>query len=116
MHFKDWSKWGTFIEKVIQETPENELIPCLSAFNGFSIYKTDKFINCVYEGIPRFDLIPPHLLKINEKISGPIWLKGKSALIDCEHRGFHLQAINHFKAKIMIANCELFQPFSLDPK
>ena len=108
MHFKDWQAWGSFIEKIILETPPGELIPCLSAFNGFAIYKTDKFINCVYEGIPRFDLIPPHLLKINEKIAGPIWLKGKAALIDCEHRGFHLQAITRFKAKNMIANCFLF--------
>ena len=108
MHFKEWQAWGTFIEKVIQETPEYELIPCLSAFNGFAIYKTDKFINCVYEGIPRFDLIPPHLLKINEKLAGPIWLKGKAALIDCEHRGFHLQAINKFEAKIRIASTFIF--------
>ena len=108
MHFKDWQAWGSFIEKIILETPPGELIPCLSAFNGFAIYKTNKFINCVYEGIPRFDLIPPHLLKINEKIAGPIWLKGKAALIDCEHRGFHLQAITRFKAKNMIANCFLF--------
>jgi hypothetical protein len=110
MHFKDWQSWGEFIEKIILETPPNELIPCLSAFNGFAIYKTAKFINCVYEGIPRFDLIPSHLLKINEKIAGPIWLKGKAALIDCEHRGFHLQAITKNGAKIRIASTFLFGP------
>ena len=108
MHFKDWHAWGTFIEKIILETPSGDLIPCLSAFNGFAIYKTAKFINCIYEGIPRFDLIPPHLLKINEKIAGPIWLKGKAALIDCEHRGFHLQAITKNDAKIRIASTCLF--------
>jgi hypothetical protein len=113
MHFKDWHAWGNFIEKIILETPLNELIPCLSAFNGFAIYKTTKFINCVYEGIPRYDLIPSHLLKINEKIAGSIWLKGKAALIDCEHRGFHLQAINQNGSKIRIANCELFIPISV---
>jgi glycosyltransferase involved in cell wall biosynthesis len=116
MHFKDWHAWGSFIEKIILETPPGELIPCLSAFNGFAIYKTSKFINCVYEGIPRFDLIPSHLLKINEQIAGPIWLKGKAALIDCEHRGFHLQAITRFKAKIMIANCLLFPHLKVEPK
>ena len=110
MHFKDWHAWGTFIEKIILETPSGDLIPCLSAFNGFAIYKTAKFINCVYEGVPRYNLIPPHLLKINEKIAGPIWLKGKAALIDCEHRGFHLQAITKNNAKIRIASTCLFGP------
>lgn len=110
MHFENWKAWGTFIEKIIKETPANELIPCLSAFNGFSIYRTQKFINCFYDCKPRFDLIPSHLLKINEKIAGPIWVKGKAALIDCEHRSFHLLAINKNNAKIRISPLILFSP------
>lgn len=110
MHFKNWKAWGTFIEKVIKETPVNKLIPCLSAFNGFSIYRTNKFINCFYDCKPRFDLIPSHLLKINEQLAGPIWVKGKAALIDCEHRSFHLLAINKNKAKIRISPFILFSP------
>ena len=39
------------------------------------------------------DLLPKHLLEENEKIAGPIYLKGKAGLIDCEHRSFHLMAI-----------------------
>ena len=108
MHFKDWHAWGTYIENIIRSTPPKTLIPCLSAFNGFSIYKTDKFINCIYDGKPRFDLIPSHLLKINELVAGKIWLKGKAALIDCEHRSFHLLAINKNNAKIRIAPEILF--------
>ena len=108
MHFRDWKSWGVFIEKIIKETPPKTLIPCLSAFNGFSIYKTDKFIDCIYDGKPRFDLLPKHLLPINESISGPIFLKGKAGLIDCEHRSFHLSAINKHNAKIRIAPEILF--------
>ena len=108
MHFANWASWGTFIEKIIKETPPNNLIPCLSAFNGFAIYKTNKFINCYYDPKPRFDLIPSHLLKINEALSGPIWVKGKAALIDCEHRSFHLLAINKNNAKIRISPLILF--------
>lgn len=108
MHFANWSSWGTFIEKIIKETPPNKLIPCLSAFNGFAIYKTNKFINCYYDPKPRFDLIPHHLLKINEALAGPIWIKGKAALIDCEHRSFHLLAINKNNAKIRISPLILF--------
>ena len=102
-HFKDYKAWGTFIEKIIKETPPKTLIPCLSAFNGFAIYRTNKFINCYYDPTPRLDLLPKHLLDINEKISGPIFLKGKSAIIDCEHRSFHLMAINKNDARIRIA-------------
>jgi len=108
MHFENWKAWGTFIEKIIKETPPNKLIPCLSAFNGFAIYKTNKFINCYYDPKPRFDLIPSHLLKINESLAGPIWIKGKAALIDCEHRSFHLLAINKNNAKIRISPLILF--------
>ena len=103
MHFANWQQWGTFIEEIIANTPPNTLIPCLSAFNGFAIYRTNKFINCYYDGKPRLDLLPKHLLLANEKIAGPVYLQGKAGLIDCEHRSFHLMAINKNNARIRIA-------------
>jgi hypothetical protein len=103
MHFANWQQWGTFIEEIIANTPPNTLIPCLSAFNGFAIYRTNKFINCYYDGNPRLDLLPKHLLLANEKIAGPVYLQGKAGLIDCEHRSFHLMAINKNNARIRIA-------------
>jgi hypothetical protein len=102
MHFKDWESWGTFIEKIIANTPPKTLISCLSAFNGFAIYRTNKFINGYYDWKPRLDLLPKHLLEENEKIAGPIYLNGKARLIDCEHRSFHLMAVNK-GARIRIA-------------
>jgi glycosyltransferase involved in cell wall biosynthesis len=107
-HFKDWKAWGRFIEKIIHETPSKTLIPCLSAFNGFGIYKTNKFINCFYDPTPRSDLIPSHLIKENIKVAGPIFLQGKSKLVDCEHRSFHLMAIHNNSARIRIAPEILF--------
>lgn len=103
MHFQNWKTWGTFIEKIIENTPPKTLIPCLSAFNGFAIYRTNKFINGFYDPKPRLDLLPKHLLEENEKIAGPIYLKGKATLVDCEHRSFHLMAINNNNARIRIA-------------
>ena len=103
MHFCNWQSWGTFIEKIIKETPPRTLIPCLSAFNGFAIYRTNKFINGFYDGTPRVDLLPKHLLKTNEIIAGPILLKGKASKVDCEHRSFHLMAIQNGNARIRIA-------------
>ena len=103
MHFKDWNEWGKFIIQIIDKTPPKTLIPCLSAFNGFAIYKTNKFLNCYYDPKPRLDLLPPHLLTKNEEVAGPILLKGKAGLIDCEHRSFHLMAINKNNARNFIA-------------
>lgn len=108
MHFANWKSWGTFIEQIIANTPPKTLISCLSAFNGFGIYRTNKFINCYYDGKPRLDLLPKHLLEANEKIAGPIYLQGKAALVDCEHRSFHLMAINNNNARIRIAPEILF--------
>ena len=103
MHFKDWKTLGTYIENIIKGTPPKTLIPCLSAFNGFAIYRTNKFIDGVYDPTPRFDLLPKHLFDANKKVSGPIYLKGKAGLVDCEHRSFHFMAINKSNARIRIA-------------
>jgi hypothetical protein len=101
MHFKYGShRINKFIETIMENATPKTLIPCLSAFNGFSIYRTNKFINGFYDFKPRPDLLPPHLLKANEKICGPVFLKGKAGLIDCEHRSFHLMALG---ARIRIA-------------
>ena len=103
MHFKDFMVWGKYIETIIAKTPPRTLISCLSAFNGFAIYQTNKYINCYYDPSPRLDLLPSHLLKKTEEVAGHIWLKGKASLIDCEHRSFHLMAINKNNARNYIA-------------
>ena len=95
MHFKNPEGYGTFIEHIIKQTPPKTLIPCLSAFNGFAIYRTNKFINYYYDPRPRLDLIPKHLIEKNIQLCGPLFLKGKASLVDCEHRSFHLMAVNN---------------------
>ena len=102
MHFNNWKNWGKYIERIILNTPPKTLIPCLSAFNGFAIYRTNKFINYFYDPKPRIDLIPKHLIKKNIQLCGPIYLKDKSVIVDCEHRSFHLMAVND-GARIRIA-------------
>jgi glycosyltransferase involved in cell wall biosynthesis len=107
-HFKDWKAWGRYIEKIIEVTPTKTLIPCLSAFNGFGLYKTNKFINCFYDYKPRLDLLPQHLIDENIRVAGKMLFKGKASFIDCEHRSFHLMAINNNNARIRIAPEILF--------
>lgn len=102
MHFIKPNGYCEFIENIIKDTPKGTLIPCLSAFNGFAIYRTNKFLKYFYDPRPRLDLIPRHLIQKNIKLCGPIFLKGKAAVVDCEHRSFHLMAIND-GARIRIA-------------
>lgn len=107
MHFANYNNVATFIEDIIKNTPRGILIPCLSAFNGFAIYRTNKFIKYFYDHRPRLDLIPSHLIKNQINICGPMYFKGKAKMIDCEHRSFHLMAVND-GARIRIAPEILF--------
>jgi hypothetical protein len=67
-HPNDKNFGPKFINKIIKNCNKNDLIiPCWSAFNGFAIYKTKKFINCYYDGKRRYDYIPKQLLIENIK-------------------------------------------------
>ena len=104
-HFKDPAQVQRLISHIIKQTQHNKLIDCLSAFNGFSIYKTDKFINCYYDGRFRIDYIPKNLIKENIKHSANI-INGLKE--DCEHRHFHIQAVLENNARIRISPRCLF--------
>jgi hypothetical protein len=109
----NYSTIQNFITKKLNSLKPNELLPCISSFNGFSIYRTNKFLRTYYDGNIRLDLIPKHYINAHARAS-------KSALIfpdyghvkadkeDCEHRAFHVQAINNDNAKICITNDVLF--------
>ncbi len=105
-HFKDTGLGGRYVTKLINKVPKKALIKCWSAFNGFSIYRTNKFINCSYDGRFRIDYIPPKLLVTNIKAAGGINTIG--AKEDCEHRHFHFEAIKKNGARISISPLKLF--------
>ena len=99
----------------------SELLPVMSAFNGFGIYKTKKFShrNVYYDGSVRLDLITKQALHIQKKITRtkdiiykkfPKWegteVNGKFE--DCEHRAFHILAMVNTDAKIRISPDVIF--------
>ena len=109
-HFKDNRSGQKLITEIIEKTPKDQLIPCLSAFNGFAIYRTNKFINCTYDGRFRTDYLPKFLIKENIKFNGNIDLnthnaEGYMTLLneDCEHRHFHITAFFNNGARIRIS-------------
>jgi len=92
---------------------KNELFECYSAFNGLSIYKISKFINCSYDWdiINTIKYIPDDILLNNinvnkEKNINIIY--NNNGFGDCEHRKFHLEAIQKNNAKIFISPLFLF--------
>jgi len=110
LHFNIGNMDGTkivsnFINHVISTTPKNNYIKCFSAFNGFAIYKTNKFLNCNYDSKCRFDLIPESALKYYYKL---VSFNNNSIHVDCEHRAFHYEAIKLNNAQIRITTDILF--------
>ena len=102
-----------YVTKLLKNLKKGELLPCISAFNGFAIYRTEKFNDCWYDGRVRLDLIPKHYLSKHIKATNsPVIFKDYGNVNgyyeDCEHRAFHLQGINKNNAKIRISPEILF--------
>jgi hypothetical protein len=102
-----------YIMKKLNDLHEGELLQCISSFNGFSIYRTEKFLNSYYDGRLRLDIIPANFIKKHAIVaSSNIMLhdygnvNGKYE--DCEHRTFHALAITKMNAKIRISPEVLF--------
>lgn len=103
-----------YVKKRLENVTPNGLLTCISAFNGFSIYKTHKFLDTYYDGRVRSDLFPKKYIeshKIAQKSKGLVYndyghVKGKFE--DCEHRAFHQMARNRSGARIMISPEVLF--------
>lgn len=116
-HFKNNNQYYNIIQNYVDDKlkklPSGGLLACLSSFNGFSIYRTSKFIDCYYDGKIRMDLMPKRLIDIHSFITqSPIIFKKyitvDGRFEDCEHRAFHMQAVFKNNAKIRISPEVLF--------
>jgi len=111
-HFDNHVGFYTVIQNYVMNLLENlpcgKLLPCISAFNGFSIYRTGKFLNCYYDGRVRKDLIPSQNMKAHSLATRSPLTYNKYNTIDCkyedcEHRAFHIMARQQNGARIMIS-------------
>lgn len=117
-HFENNVKYYNIIQKYIDSLlkkakNDNELVKCISSFNGFSIYRTKQFLNTYYDGRIRLDLIPKENLDSHKKITNSKivykkYITADCRYEDCEHRAFHIQANKNSGAKIMISPDNLF--------
>lgn len=107
-----------YIKNKLESLKENELLECYSAFNGFAIYRTEKFINCVYNNniFNSLGKIPINLIQNNIDKLNDITAKNNSLHIyfleDCEHRSFHLDAMFNYGARNRISPLYLFDDSS----
>lgn len=104
----------SYVTNLLNKNPQT-LLPCLSAFNGFAIYKTSIFTsNTFYDGHPRPDLLPNHLLAAHKRAAKCTKLIGHNyghvdgKYEDCEHRAFHYLAIQNNQARIRISSDVIF--------
>ena len=117
-HFKNtpihnYSTLQSYVDNKLKNLKNGELLSCISSFNGFSIYRTSKFLNTCYDGRVRLDLLPKkylmsHMIAANSHIVFKDFGHIKGKYEDCEHRAFHMKAINNDEAKIRITNEVLF--------
>jgi hypothetical protein len=100
-----------YVSGLLHDLPTTELLECYSAFNGFAIYKRNKFINCTYRGnvLDNFTIIGKEHMDQNEKYTQSRLFVNTDNLQDCEHRSFHYEAIIKNNAKIRISPQILFR-------
>ena len=119
-HFKysstnSYTTLQEYVTNKLRGLKKGQLLRCISSFNGFAIYKTSVFIRpgIQYDGNVRFDLLPKEYLKAHMSVANsglifPDFGHVKAAYEDCEHRAFHISAINNANARIMISPEKLF--------
>lgn len=110
-HFTNWQKVVAMMRedfngRYLPSFREGDFMPVYSAFNGFAIYKIEKFIDCNYSSIINNSLFPENSIQneidiVREKIVG---VKN-----DCEHRHFHLESIRKYDSNICIYNKSVFK-------
>lgn len=115
LHYKNRNKIkhamrNVLNDKFTQEIKKNGndgLIDCISAFNGFAIYKTKIFSNIKYEWNVQklLEIYPKSNIDI---MSNHVWQAPIPRLDDCEHRYFHIRASKQNKARICISPMLLF--------
>jgi len=99
-------KYLQHINQLLKKTNPNQYVKCLSAFNGFAIYKINKILNCHYNGsVKNISLLPKPLVKNNIRLFNGI---KNRMYVDCEHKYFHFMAILKNKAKCRISPEILF--------
>lgn len=107
------------ITNKLNSLKDNELFTCYSAFNGFAIYRTHKFLNCRYDGERQRNFSEERVqnmlnmlkakYKINLKVNyDTVDMSHGGGKQNCEHIAFHIDAIRKNNARIRIAKEKIY--------
>ena len=103
------------ISKDLAQLDKEDLLPVLSAFNGFAIYKINMFKNSTYKSktIDNEIFFTREQITDNENAYGATYGRFSGKQIegvdsDCEHRYFHLFAHYNNGARIVISPKKIF--------
>lgn len=113
-HYNEPLKIISLMKKDLLKKIKNNIddyIKVDSSFNGFGIYKYDKYININYQSLMDLSLIDKNKLKLLYYKTKIKILKNKD-LYDCEHRYFHLKAFKINNAKHFIYKNYLFPKYN----
>ena len=109
-HFTDWNiavaNLRLYFNNILENT-QNQLIYVHSAFNGFSIYKLNNFIDCSYSSNINLDFFDKQEV-ITQCQNNQCNIINQFTN-DCEHRHFHLESICKHNSKIAIYNKSAFK-------
>jgi hypothetical protein len=110
---QNYNRIEQYISYLLKRLLPDQLQPCISAFNGFAIYRTNKFLNTYYDGRIRLDLIPRENLLAHMKVAKSKLVYKQYVTVDgrhedCEHRAFHIMARQKSGSRIMICKEVLF--------
>lgn len=119
-HFNNWRKvvdimrehFNKLLNEYKEKYPDN-LIPVYSAFNGFAIYRSNKFLNCTYSSKIELQLFPKELIIAQQRITCCEIVHQFED--DCEHRKFHMESISKNNARIGICTKSLFSKVKNPP-
>ena len=93
--------------QALLQDPKYGLVSCISAFNGFAIYRKNKFINIKYEWNVHKTLTIYPKSRVDQ-MSRAVFEQPINRHDDCEHRYFHIRASQLNKARICITPMCLF--------
>jgi len=99
----------------LSEASPEELVACVSAFNGFALYRTEAFEDVWYEWqmIKNIELMPRQWIETSMAATQQSIRQNRDG-DDCEHRYFHMKATRDHGARICISPEHLFPPNLLE--
>ena len=102
-------KYRNYLKSKITNLKKDSLLPVFSAFSGFAIYKLKAIENCHYEWsiFSSAQLLGKDKLEETSKALNKPLVRNKQDQ-DCEHRFFHLSAIQKNNAQIKMSPQILF--------